>query len=385
VEGGKVRSLFDIPDDIAYFNCASITPLLRAAREAIARSVDVHAQPWRLQSAAWFESVETRRALFADLVGLDRDGVAVAPSTSYGLAVAINTLTARPGQRVLIPASEFPSDVFAWRRFCSNTGAELTTVSRDAEATWTDAITTKLDERVAVVAVPYVHWMDGASFDLVRISQCARAVGAALVIDASQSLGVLSHDLARVAPDFLVSVGYKWLLGPFGLSYLYAAPEHRRGPPLEESWMSREGAEDFARLTEYQERYRAGARRFDAGQSAALELNQAACVGLEQLKSWGVATVAEKLRSVTARVEESARRLGFVVTSGPSRGPHVLGVRMPAGAMSMAASVFAARKVFVGARGDVIRISPHMHTTEADVDRLIDALAALAASRSRGA
>ena len=75
-----------------------------------------------------------------------------------------------------------------------------------------------VDDDTAVVAVPNCHWSDGAFVDLVRVGERARAMGAAFVVDASQSLGAHPLDVAEVKPDFLASVTYKWLLGPFELA-----------------------------------------------------------------------------------------------------------------------------------------------------------------------
>src|SRR5581483_5991752 len=117
-------------------------------------------------------------------------------------------------------------------------------------------------DRTAVVTVSNCHWTDGSLIDLYRVGERARQVGAAFVVDASQSLGAYPVDVARAQPDFLVTVGYKWLMGPYGLSYLYVAPRWReRGVPIEESWLTRAGSEDFARLVDYTESYRDGARR----------------------------------------------------------------------------------------------------------------------------
>ncbi|WP_368487304.1 hypothetical protein [Celeribacter sp. HF31] len=49
-------------------------------------------------------------------------------------------------------------------------------------------------------------------------------MGAALVVEVTQSLGAMPLDLARVQPDFMIASGYKWLLFPYGLSQFYAAP-----------------------------------------------------------------------------------------------------------------------------------------------------------------
>jgi selenocysteine lyase/cysteine desulfurase len=369
------RELFDIPDDVAYFNCASLAPQLRSAREAAEAAWRRRAQPWLIHADDWFTEVEERRALFARLAGVDADGVALVPATSYGLAVAAANLTAAPGQRVLVLAEDYPSNYYTWQRFARRTGATLVAVGRADGRSWAEALLEALDERTAVVAVLAVHWTDGALVDLDAVAARARAAGAAVVVDASQALGAMPLDLAAVRPDFLVAVGYKWLLGPFGLGYLYVAPEHRDGVPLEENWISRLGSEDFARLVDYQDPYQPGARRFDVGQRTHFETTPMAIAALRQLLDWEVPRVAATLRRTTGRIEEQVRALGLTLTS-PDRGPHLLGIRLPAPARERVAAALARAGVFAALRGSSLRVSPHLWTTEEDVGRLLAALAA---------
>ena len=201
----------------------------------------------------------------------------------------------RSGRQVLLLAEDFPSNVYTWRAFAAEKGCGILTVTRPAGGTWTDAVLASLDERVAIVAVPNVQWTDGALLDLVRIGARAREIGAALVVDASQSFGMMPLDLAAIRPDFLVAVGYKWLLGPYGLSYLYVDEKHWEGVPLEQNWLSRAGSEDFSSLIDYRDDYRPGARRFDMGERSALEMNNAGVASLRLLNEWGVANIAERL------------------------------------------------------------------------------------------
>ena len=63
--------------------------------------------------------------------------------------------------------------------------------------------------RTAIVALPNVHWTDGTLFDLVAIGERCRDVGAALVVDATQSVGALPFDVAAVQPDVLICASYK--------------------------------------------------------------------------------------------------------------------------------------------------------------------------------
>jgi selenocysteine lyase/cysteine desulfurase len=371
------RALFEIPDDLAWFNCASIGPLPRAARAAIEAGAARRAQPWRVTMAHWLDDHEERRALFAGLAGVEADAIALIPSVSYGVAVAARNLDAAPGRQVLLPAEDFPSDVYTWRAFAAEKGCAILTVAREPGGSWTEAVLAGLDENVAVVAVPNVQWTDGALFDLVRIGARAREVGAALVVDASQSFGIIPLDLAAVRPDFLIAVGYKWLLGPYGLSYLYADPKYRNGAPLEQNWLSRRGSEDFSSLVDYRDEYRPGARRFDMGERSALELNDGGIASLRLLRDWGAAAISERLAGVTARIEAEAKALGLTISSAPARGPHLLGIELPRDAAVRAFATLRERGVYVAFRGNSIRIAAHVYNNDADVDRLIAALAAL--------
>src|SRR6266508_1032103 len=345
------RALFEIPDEVAYFNCASMAPQLAAARLAGEAALRRRAQPWLIRAEDWFTEAEERRTLFAQLAGVDADGVALVPASSYGLAVAAANLGAEPGRRVLVLAEEFPSNYFTWQRFAQRTGASLVTVGRDEGQSWAEAILGALDERVAVVAAPAVHWTDGAAVDLAVVAERARAVGADLV-----------------------SVGYKWLFGPFSLAYLYVAERYCDGRPLEENWISRLGSDDFAGVTDYQDGYQPGARRFDVGQRTHFETTAMAIVALRQLLDWGVPRVAATLRRTTDHVERELRAHGLTLTSD-DRGPHMLGVRLPAAARRRVAAALAEANVYAALRGAALRVSPHLWITEEDVARLVGALA----------
>ena len=367
------RELFDIPDDVAYFNCARLAPLLRASVEAGAAAGARRARPWLTGGRDWFTEADERRALFAELAGVDPEGVALVPATSYGLAVAAANLTARPGQRVLVLAGDYPSNRYTWQRFAGRTGAEVVTVERRDGQGWGEAVVAALDERVAVVAVLATHWTDGGSVDLAAIGARAREAGAALVVDASQAVGAMPLDWRRIRPDYLVTVGYKWLLGPFALGYLHVAEPHRDGVPLEENWISRLGSEDFAALVDYQDRYQPGARRFDVGQRTHFETTPMAIAALRQLLDWEVPRIAATLGRLTGRIQDEVEAIGLRLTSS-DRVPHMLGIDLPDQALGAVAGALADAGVYAGVRGSSLRVSPHLWTTDQDVERLVSAL-----------
>jgi selenocysteine lyase/cysteine desulfurase len=373
---GSQRDLFEVPNEVAYFNTANMSPLLRSVREAGELGLARRAEPWRVKAADWFSDVERLRSSLASLMSVDSDGVALIPATSYGLAVAARNLDAVSGDEVVVLAEEYPSNYYTWRRFCERTGAGLVVVERERGQSWADAALAKVGERTCLVALPNVHWTNGALVDLDALAAAVREAEAAFVIDASQSLGALPLDVPRLQPDFVVSVGYKWLLGPFGIGCLYVAERHRGGEPLEENWINRQGSEDFAALIDYIDTYRPGARRFDVGQRTNFGLVPMAIAAAEQLLAWGVAGVAESLRAVTDEIARRALELGLAVPADERHGPHMLGIEVPREVARVVGQKLAERGVIASVRGSSVRIAPHLHTTEEDIDRLTDSLAA---------
>ena len=373
------RDAFDVPADVAYFNTANLSPLLHRVRDAGMEALARRGSPWTISSEDWFSDVERLRGLFARLVEADPEGVALVPATSYGFAVAARNLRLGEGDVILALAEEYPSGIYTWDAVARRHGARVLTVERTDGQSWTEAVLGALDERVAAVSVPNVHWTDGAVLDLEAIADRAHDLGCALVVDASQSAGAMPLDVGRLRPDFLVSVGYKWLLGPFGLTFLYVAGDHRDGEPLEENWISRAGSEDFSRLTEYRDEYQPGARRFDMGQRSSFQLVPMAIAALEQILAWEVPRIAATLTETTAAIAERCAGLGLAVAPANERGPHMLGASLPADTRMSILPALREANCYAAVRGASLRIAPHLHVTEADVDRLSDALASATA------
>jgi selenocysteine lyase/cysteine desulfurase len=344
------RDLFDIPDGIAYLNCAYMSPQLESVRAAAERAIDLQSHPWTVTTPDFFGPSERLRSLVAQLIGGDADGVAFIPSVSYGVGIAAANLPVPSGRTVVMVAEQFPSNVYPWRE--------------------------AIRHSTAVVTVPQVHWTDGRRLDLVSIGSAVREVGAALVVDATQSIGACPFDVEAIRPDFVVAAGYKWLMGPYSLGYLWAAPEQRSGTPLEFNWIAREDSEDFTGLVDYRDGYQTGARRFDVGERSNFTLVPMAIAAVEQLLAWTPEVLAASIGPHSRRIEEGTRAMGLDPVPADHRERHLLGVRFLDGVPSGLADALAAAQVFVSIRGDSMRVSPHVYNTTEDVDRLLDVLRA---------
>jgi selenocysteine lyase/cysteine desulfurase len=372
---GSQRPLFDIPSGVAYFNTAYMSPLLNGARDRLVAAAGLKSHPWERLPPDFFADAERVRELAAALLGGDADGYAIVPAASYGVSAAARIVepTLKPGDRIVVLDEGFPSNVLPWRRVARASGAVVTVVPTPADGDWTAATLAAITPDVRVAAVDHCLWTNGARLDLVAIGRACREVGAALALDATQTLGAMPLDLAAVQPDFVVAAGYKWLLCPYGVGLMYVAPRWRDAAPLEESWLARENAEDFAGLVRYSDAYEPGARRFDVGEKCTALL-PGAIAALEQLQAWGVDRIADTLGEINARIQRRLETLGFALPPAAQRCPHMFGARLPDGFTGDFVGSLRADRVFVSQRGSSVRFAPHLHVTDADVEQLLAAI-----------
>ncbi len=365
------RHLFDIPDDVAYLNCAYMSPLMKPALEAGTAGLARKAHPWEITPDKFFTGSDEFRATAAQFVNCAADDIAIVPSASYGIATAARNLPVKKGQSILVLAEQFPSNYYPWQRRVEETGASLKVVPWPEDNDWTTAVLDSLTGDVAVAALPHVQWTSGGRLDLVRIGQACRKHGAALVLDLTQSLGALPFSVRDVQPDFAVAASYKWLLGPYSVGLLYVAPRWQEGQPLEESWIQRSNARDFASLILYTENYEEGARRFDMGERSNFALLPPAVRAMKQLLEWEVEQISETSGALNRQLAAAAAELGFSSPPDHLRAPHYLCLRRKAGIPRELPEMLAREKVFVSVRGSSIRVAPHVYNSSTDVERLV--------------
>ena len=376
------RHLFDIPDDVAYLNCAYMSPLMKPALEAGTAGLARKAHPWELTPDKFFTGSDEFRTTAAQLLDCSADDIAIVPSASYGTSTAARNLRVKKGQSILVLAEQFPSNYYPWQRLADETGAALKVVAWPENNDWTAAVLDSLTADVAIAALPHVQWTSGGRLDLVRIGEVCRKIGAALVLDLTQSLGALPFGVRDVQPDFAVAASYKWLLGPYSIGLLYVAPKWQGGIPLEENWIQRADARDFASLILYTENYDAGARRFDMGERSNFALLPAAVCAMKQLLQWEVAQISETAGALNRQLASAAAKVGFFAPAEPWRAPHYLALRRKAGIPKELPEMLAREKVFVSVRGSSIRVTPHVYNTVEDCERLVACLRRIAAAKT---
>jgi selenocysteine lyase/cysteine desulfurase len=381
---GSQRALFEMPRHICYLNSASYSPLPLRTQEAGRAAVGRKATPWTLDAAFANGQHDRARTAAARLINADPADIALIPSISYGVATAAKLLTIERGARVIVLEDDHSSPVLEWQTRADAQGFAVETVRRPDDGDWTSAVIAALERSgappIGVASISSVHWSDGGLIDIEKVGAALRQRGAAFLIDATHSAGVLAMDVRRLDPDFVMFPTYKWLLGPYGRAFLYIAKRHQGGIPLEQTSFGRRNvrAENEVYFTDVS--YVPDARRFDMGERDHFISMEMASIGMEMMAEWGAAAVAQRLLMLTERIAEGLRGIGVSVPERRIRAPHILSLGFKDGMPAGLLEGLATDGVYVAARLGRMRVSPHVFNDEADADRFV----AILTQRLRG-
>ncbi len=375
------HSKFSLPKNVAYLNCAYMSPMLKAVEKAGLRGVRLKRNPAEIDPDDFFSIVETLRAEFARLIGAqDPNRVAIIPSVSYGLATVARNVRITKGQHVLVAAEQFPSNYYPWQSLCNDTGAEVKVVSPEKSFTdrgkiWNERFLEAINTNTRVVAVAHAHWTDGTLFNLKALRQRTREVGALLVIDGTQSVGALPFQIETIQPDALICAGYKWLLGPYSIGLAYYSELFDNGQPIEENWINRLDSEKFTSLVDYESRYQPAARRFSVGEQSNFILAPMALKAIGQINRWGVDNIQEYCKAITEPAIAAMRQKGFLIEDSAYRASHLFGIRHPGKVdPEQLLKKLRAARIYVSMRGSSIRVSPNVYNDAEDLNRLVKTL-----------
>jgi len=372
------RALFDIPRHVCYLNAASYSPLPLRTLEAGRAAVGRKGTPWTLDAGFANAQHERARTAAARLIHAELSDIALIPSISYGVATAAKLLTIGRGTRVLVLENDHSSPVLEWQARADAQGFAVETVRQPDDGDWTSAVLESIERSgappVSLASISSVHWSDGGLIDVDKVGAALRQRGAAFLVDATHSTGVLTTDVKRLDPDFVIFPTYKWLLGPYGRAFLYVAKRHQGGIPLEQTASGRRNvrAENAVYFTDAS--YVPDARRYDMGERDHFISMEMASIGMEMMVEWGAPAVVQRLTMLTERIAASVRGIGVHVPEPHLRAPHILSLAFKGGMPAGLVEGLASEGVYVAPRLGRMRISPHVYNDEADVDRFVEVL-----------
>jgi cysteine desulfurase / selenocysteine lyase len=360
---------------VTYLNFAAHGLLPRVAIQAVHAAIQTKLAPHTVGDAAFFEPPEQARTAISKLIGARCEDIALTSGAGAGLATLAMALDWQLGDEVVVARGEFPVQHATWSPLEAREAIRLRVVESQGRFISADALIEALTPQTRIVSVSHVRFDDGSLLDVQRLGRTCNERGIRVILDVSQSCGVVPIDVHTLGADALVCAGYKYLLGPWGSGFLWVRNEFAEVlGPLPSSWLAQD-VSTFSALDYVTPAPARSAKRWDTCEySSPYNFNLAAmAASLDLVLRIGPENVLEHNRRLIARLYshlphpcvpssplENARRGGFgcFTASSPLQTAQLHQHLLREG-------------IIVALREGHIRIAPHLINSEADIDKLI--------------
>jgi cysteine desulfurase/selenocysteine lyase len=386
---GSIRDDFPMLAHCTYLNCGGIAPLSHEVGAELLRvpQAVIEQGPARLLAHDEdFLGIETARATLATFVGAEPDEITFTTQFSTAVNIVISGLSWAEGDEVIVTDQEHPALLIPLMNAVKRHGMVVhrIPVSHDPEEMLA-SFRAVLSSRTKMVAVSHVTTDTGTRLPAAEMARLAHEVGSYVLFDGAHALGQFPVDVRELGCDFYAMVGYKWLMGPYPSAALYLRRELL--DEIEMSWTG-SGATRSGSVTMGPEdlHWVQGARRFEYG-GRTHSYDTAMVAGLSYVNRLGIENIGAHARLLTAYFHDGLKRVPGAHIHSSCDLDRTTGIAtFSLDAMDGAAVSAALRDRWQivqrpALRATSVRVSLAPFVEESDGDRLLDALATLAAGR----
>ena len=374
----------DANDGTAYFLYHSIGQYPRKAAD-LAAAMAGFAQSWgSADDLQWGYALGKRAAFIGHwqtLIGAAEGTLTVTENVTASLNALIGALPGGTlaGKRVLVAGDCFPSMHFLLTGLAPRFGFTLDTVPLRQGAAWVedDDIIDRWGPDVALTLLTWVSSTSSHRSDIARLVAHGRERGSLMGVDITQAAGLLPFDVMAPEVDFAISTSLKWMCGTPGAGVLYVAPRLIADcEPEVRGWFSQENPFQWD-LDKFA--YAPDIRRFDTGTPGTISA-LASLPAMEWLMAQDRPALLAHNRTLSAQILAGVDAMGLTLVSPQDEGARGgstmvrLPASRPAGDVVLA---FREAGIAADARGQTLRLSPGVMTTEAGVSRMLEVLAPL--------
>ncbi|MEC8996976.1 MAG: aminotransferase class V-fold PLP-dependent enzyme [Candidatus Thermoplasmatota archaeon] len=311
----------------------------------------------------------------ANLLGCSISDICVGSSATELLCSLAWAIAPKKGSNIVSTRASFPSTVYPWQRVSDEFGSEIRLAPYDENYyTNPDDILSLIDGNTAVVALSHVEYACGQRYDLTNFSKVAHDAGALLVIDATQSMGMVPIDAPKSGADAIVSSGYKWLRGTYGTAVGYISTTIQSLYPGLLGFRSHRDIWDMkADRLEFPD---------DASRFEFTTIHFGAVLGLatsiEEISNIGIQKVWEHDIELANMLIDGALEIGLGIASPTNDDERsaIVSLRIPAGfdTGDVVNRLQDEYGILVTNRSGLLRVSPHIDNTPEQIDFFLTSL-----------
>ena len=367
---------FSIEPGYTYINGAYTHPMPRISADAARKAAEARAT---LSPSAGTPQPDPK-ALFATLINAKPTEISYVPNTSTGENLVLNGLgVTRFDGNVVTDALHFDGALVHLLEL-KKQGLDLRIVQpRDYRIDIND-LERVVDNKTKLIEISYVAMYNGFQHDLKAVADLAHAHGALVYVDVIQAAGAVPLDVRATGIDFAACSSFKWLMGDFGLGFLFASER-----ALERVTRSQWGYHSTADMSEHVPPFDALAATqpvtwtvsndatgmFEVG-SIGGSVKASVASSLGYIQNLGVQNIQAHRQPLLKKLRDEMPRLGFTPVTPPESTSPIITFAMADGAAVQ--KKLDAAKVNARVAPHWLRLSPSVYNDLHDVDRLLEAL-----------
>ena len=364
----RYRDQFPVTENLIYMNHAGVTPLCKAAADAMRWVLDDNLRFGSDHYDKWMACYQGLRIAAARLINANPAEIALIKNTSEGISMVAQGIDWEPGDKVIAFEEEFPANYYPWQRLESRgVTVKFLSVHDSLERIEQECQGGRL------LSISYVQYLSGFRTDLKALGEICDRQKCFFFVDAIQGMGVFPIDVREAKIHALAADGHKWMLGPEGCGVLYIQQNKQDGiAPVEFGYTNVQNYADYGHRTQT---LRTDAARYECG-----TMNTIGCFGLrasiEFLLEVGVQAIGEAVLALGDQLAEGVRRKGYDVlgsrTAESASG--IVSFRKEGVDSRMLYKLLKDAGVVGAPRAGWMRLSPHFYISPEDIDKAVTLL-----------
>lgn len=367
---------FSLDHSYLHFNNAGLCPMPSSTAEAIAECAHDFSKLGAWSFDKYFPVYTECREQLASIVGTQADCTAYMPSCAAAISQVAFGISFKEGDEIVTSDQEYPSNAYPWWHVAQQKNLKFTQVaSRDDFSIDEDALVEAINENTKIVALSWIQYQSGASFNVKRVSRKCKQTGALLVLDVIQGLGAIPFNMQEMGVDIVCGGTHKWLCGPTGMGFLaFANTDLLKMTPLNHGAMS---YGDYTMLFDKQATLQESALRFEPGTPAIINL-VALNESLKLLNYIGIEKIHHYNLELTTQLVTTLKEWGATVLKEsdlmPGQSSSIVSFTHNKFSTEDLSKHLIENKVSHGLRAGGIRISVHGFNSIEDIQKLAELL-----------
>ncbi|MBM0108135.1 aminotransferase class V-fold PLP-dependent enzyme [Steroidobacter sp. S1-65] len=211
---------------MTYLDAGSTHPMSLGAKAALEEYLRYKTQDGSLPGYSIGAMEKAVIESFGRLIGAQPDELCFVQSTTMGENLVLQALGfPQAGARIVTDVLHFFGSFYTYGEL-GKAGMDVVTLPMTSEGRIDMAELEKaVNSRTRLVSISLVSTINGFQHDLKRVCDIAHAHGAYVYADVVHAAGTVPTDLRASGVDFAACSSYKWLMGDFGLGFLYVRRE----------------------------------------------------------------------------------------------------------------------------------------------------------------